>query len=167
MYGPTEQSSLHGGIFHPVQGAASVAPPFTEGVQSMNAGILPGSAGSSQAAPNATTPSFALLAPPSQHDCHLAHNAPCTDPLLGTVQSIRAHLRMHGHKHREKSVVACPWEGCNKELRWMNIPRHIRSVHLGVRVHCVHCGKPFSREKALEAHRASQKCKGSHGAGQL
>ncbi|KIJ67150.1 hypothetical protein HYDPIDRAFT_38559 [Hydnomerulius pinastri MD-312] len=169
MYGPTEQSFPHGGIFHPVQGAASVETPFTEGIQPMNTGILPGPAGSSQAVPNAhtTTPSFTVLGPPSQHVCHLAGDAACTDLLFGTVPSIRTHLRMHGHKHREKSVVPCPWEGCNKELRWMNIPRHIRSVHLGVRVRCVQCGKPFSREKALEAHLASQKCEGNHGAGQM
>ncbi|KAF9234109.1 hypothetical protein BU15DRAFT_66022 [Melanogaster broomeanus] len=38
--------------------------------------------------------------------------------------------------NKERSMVQCPWTGCIDVLRRRNIPRHIRSVHLGVRVQC-------------------------------
>ncbi|KIJ60395.1 hypothetical protein HYDPIDRAFT_117314 [Hydnomerulius pinastri MD-312] len=133
---------------------------LTHGFHPMGLDIVPGPVAASQATSDehVTTPLYTVLAPPSQHVCHLAPGAACADLLLGTVPSIRAHLRNHGHKHKENSVIPCPWAGCNKRLRWMNVPRHVRSVHLGVRVWCGKCGRPFTRERGLEVHLALTNC---------
>ncbi|KAF9223820.1 hypothetical protein BS17DRAFT_781270 [Gyrodon lividus] len=90
--------------------------------------------------------------------CGLAGSAPCTQPLYGTMPSIRRHLRLHGHNHPERLVIQCPWTGCPDRLQWVNVPRHIGSIHLGIRLQCWKCGKLFTRANALERHVASNKC---------
>jgi len=92
--------------------------------------------------------------------CGLAGGLHCTLPLGGSIESIRFHLCMHGHSHPQRQVVQCPWVGCSDTLRWMNIPRHIRSIHLGVRFRCLNCGKAYTRPRGLAMHTASLECYG-------
>ncbi|KAH0832986.1 hypothetical protein J3R83DRAFT_11964, partial [Lanmaoa asiatica] len=76
----------------------------------------------------------------------------CALPLSGSVKSIKSHLRMHGYRHPQRQAVQCPWMGCSNTLRWMNIPRHIQSVHLGIRFECFNCGKRYTRLEGLARH---------------
>ncbi|KAF8837477.1 hypothetical protein BDN67DRAFT_1013838 [Paxillus ammoniavirescens] len=104
------------------------------------------------------TPIFSP-APPAMQAliCGLAGGATCTQPLYNTVTSLREHLHMHGHKHPARSSVQCPWMGCPDRLQWENVPRHIASIHMGIRLQCLRCGKLFTRATALEKHAASDK----------
>ena len=99
-----------------------------------------------------------VLAPPFVSACKIADDMPCNQPLDGTLASIRRHLSMHGHKHQAREMVECPWAGCSDNLRWMNIPRHVRSIHLGVRLVCPTCERSFTRSLGLAKHIASQQC---------
>ncbi|KAF8416132.1 hypothetical protein L210DRAFT_3511939 [Boletus edulis BED1] len=101
-----------------------------------------------------TTGLHAIPAP----TCGLASGLHCTLPLDGSTKSIKLHLRKHGHWHSQRQVVQCPWTGCPAILRWMNIPRHIQSIHLGVRFRCFNCGKAYTRLEGLAVHTASLKC---------
>ncbi|KAF8141172.1 hypothetical protein EV363DRAFT_1150227 [Boletus edulis] len=103
-----------------------------------------------------TTGLHAIPAP----TCGLASGLHCTLPLDGSTKSIKLHLRKHGHWHSQRQVVQCPWTGCPAILRWMNIPRHIQSIHLGVRFRCFNCGKAYTRPEGLAVHTASLKCYG-------
>ncbi|KAI9574321.1 hypothetical protein HD554DRAFT_2034459 [Boletus coccyginus] len=75
--------------------------------------------------------------------CGLAGGLHCTLPLGGSDKSIGDHLRVHGHTHPQRQAAQCPWVGCSDTLQWMNIPRHIRSIHLGVRF-SIHATQRFS-----------------------
>ena len=92
--------------------------------------------------------------------CGLAGGLYCALPLGGSAQSIKTHLRMHGHRHPQRETVQCPWVGCSHTLQWMSIPRHIQSIHLGVRFRCLNCGKPYTRPRGLAVHTASLTCYG-------
>ncbi|KAF8554906.1 hypothetical protein OG21DRAFT_1508298 [Imleria badia] len=94
--------------------------------------------------------------------CGLAGSLPCALPLEGSAQSIRLHLRMHGHRHAQRQVVQCPFMGCSDALQWMSIPRHIKSIHLGVRFRCPNCDKQYTRREGLATHTASLKCYGQY-----
>lgn len=94
------------------------------------------------------------------HTCGLFGGLPCALPLDNSVKSVRLHLRLHGHMHPQRQIVQCSWMGCSDGLRWMNIPRHIQSVHLGIRFKCFNCGKLYTRPEGLERHTISQKCIG-------
>ncbi|KAF8126963.1 hypothetical protein EV363DRAFT_1346753 [Boletus edulis] len=96
--------------------------------------------------------------PASTSSCRILSDRPCTQPLNGSLLSIRNHLSMHGHKHQRNEVVQCPWAGCPDKLQWMNVPRHIRSIHLGVRMVCPNCERSFTRSLGLAKHVASNKC---------
>ncbi|KAN0092917.1 hypothetical protein V8E55_003701 [Tylopilus felleus] len=124
-------SSLSGALGH-------IHPPHAQNTPVHTAEILPG--------------------PASVSTCKIATKIPCTQPLDGTSWSIRWHLYMHGHKHPRREIVQCPWAGCCDKLRWMNIPRHIRSVHLGARMVCPTCERSFTRSLGLTKHIASKKC---------
>ncbi|KAF8554442.1 hypothetical protein OG21DRAFT_1061468 [Imleria badia] len=107
------------------------------------------------------TPAHAMTMhsePASVSSCNIVSDIPCNRPLDGTLQSIRQHLSLHGHKHQGRDMVQCPWAGCSDKLRWMNIPRHIRSIHLGVRMVCPTCERSFTRPLGLAKHVASNKC---------
>ncbi|KAF8843805.1 hypothetical protein BDN67DRAFT_119516 [Paxillus ammoniavirescens] len=106
------------------------------------------------------TPNF-VPAPPAMQalTCRLASGTTCAQPLYGTMASLREHIRMHGHKHPERSIVRCPWMGCQDQLQWENMPRHIGSIHMGIRLQCWRCGKLFTRTKALEKHVVSTRNK--------
>ena len=107
------------------------------------------------------TPAYAITMSPEptpMSSCNIDTNMPCNQPLDGTLLSIRWHLALHGHKHQGKDLVQCPWAGCSDMLRWMNIPRHIRSIHLGVRMVCPTCERSFTRPLGLTKHVASNKC---------
>ncbi|KAG6332247.1 hypothetical protein ID866_6839 [Astraeus odoratus] len=52
-------------------------------------------------------------------------------------------------------MVVCPWQGCTKSLQYMNLPRHIRSAHLGVRFCCERCGKSVTRKEGIARHGAT------------
>lgn len=88
---------------------------------------------------------------PTYHACRLL-GPPCGSLLEGSIQSIRSHLRFHGHRHEESAIILCPWQGCTAQLQYMSIPRHIRSTHLGVRFRCEKCGKTLTREEGLAKH---------------
>lgn len=92
--------------------------------------------------------------------CGLAGGLHCALPLHGSIKSIRQHLRLHGHRHLQRQVVRCPWMGCSDTLLWMNVPRHIQSIHLGVRFRCFNCGKLYTRFEGLARHTTSLKCNG-------
>ena len=102
-------------------------------------------------------PGFPALVAPT---CGLAGGLPCVMPLEGSAMSIKWHLRMHGHKHLQREVVQCPWVGCSDTLQWTNIPRHIKSIHLGVRFWCPNCNRAYTRRNGLVAHTASLNCQG-------
>lgn len=113
----------------------------------------------SQHAPGfqASMTSFSSIPAPT---CGLISGLHCTLPLQGPVSSIKSHLHRHGHRHPQRQIVQCPFEGCSSSMLWMNIPRHIQSIHLGVRFRCPNCDKPYTRSKALAKHTASLKCYG-------
>lgn len=92
--------------------------------------------------------------------CGLAGGLPCALPLDGSVRCTRLHLRLHGHHHPQRQTVHCPWIGCSDTLQWMNVPRHIQSVHLGIRFRCFDCGRAYTRREGLTRHTASLKCRG-------
>ena len=92
--------------------------------------------------------------------CGLTGGLHCALPLDGSVQSIKLHLRRHGHRHAQRQAIECPWMGCSHTLKWMNIPRHIQSIHLGVRFRCFNCSKPYTRPEGLARHTVSLKCYG-------
>ncbi|KAG8213350.1 hypothetical protein J3R82DRAFT_11836 [Butyriboletus roseoflavus] len=95
--------------------------------------------------------------------CGLAGGLYCThwQPLDHSVKAIRMHIRMHGHRHPQRQIVQCPWMGCSHTSQWANIPRHIQSVHLGVRFVCSNCGTRYTRQEGLTRHTASLKCNGA------
>ncbi|KIJ12868.1 hypothetical protein PAXINDRAFT_101072 [Paxillus involutus ATCC 200175] len=106
------------------------------------------------------TPNFSPAPPAIQTlICGLAGEATCPQPLYDTMASLREHLHMHGHKHPGRSSVQCPWMGCQDQLQWENMSRHIGSIHMGIRLQCWRCGKLFTRATALEKHAASDKNK--------
>ena len=92
--------------------------------------------------------------------CGLAGSLRCALPLEGSVTSIKWHLRMHGHRHPQRQPVQCPWVGCSDTLQWINMARHIKSIHLGVRFRCPNCDRLFTRPGGLANHTASLKCYG-------
>ncbi|KAG8216035.1 hypothetical protein J3R82DRAFT_8031 [Butyriboletus roseoflavus] len=94
------------------------------------------------------------------HTCGLAGGLPCALPLDNSTTSVRLHLRLHGHMHPQRQIAQCPWMWCSDILQWKNIPRHIQSVHLGIRFRCFNCGKPYTRSEGLARHTTSQKCIG-------
>ncbi|KAF8548196.1 hypothetical protein OG21DRAFT_790166 [Imleria badia] len=106
----------------------------------------------------AAIPGFPALPAPT---CGLAGGLPCALQLEGSVKSINLHLRRHCHRYPQRHVVQCPFTGCSDTLQWINIPRHIKSIHLGVRFRCPNCDKPYTRPKGLATHIASQKCHGT------
>ena len=97
------------------------------------------------------------LAPPFVSPCKIVGDKPCNQPRDGTPASIRWHLSMHGHNHQGREMVQCLWAGCSDNLRWMNIPRHIRSIHLGVWMVCPTCKRSFTHPLGLAKHIASSK----------
>ena len=92
--------------------------------------------------------------------CGLAGGLHCALLLDGSVKSIKLHLRMHGRRHQQREAVQCPWVGCSRTLQWVNIPRHIQSIHLGVQFRCLNCDKSYTRPTGLAMHTASLKCYG-------
>lgn len=92
--------------------------------------------------------------------CGLSGGLHCTLPLDGSVRCTKLHLRLHGHSHPQRQTVHCPWMGCSDTLQWMNIPRHVQSVHLGIRFICFDCGKAYTRREGLTRHTTSLKCHG-------
>jgi len=60
----------------------------------------------------------------------------CSLPLESTTRSIRSHLRGHGYVHKDRERASCPWKECGREMRWTNVARHIKEVHLGDRRPC-------------------------------
>ncbi|KIN98050.1 hypothetical protein M404DRAFT_1005586 [Pisolithus tinctorius Marx 270] len=86
--------------------------------------------------------------------CHLGPG--CALPLEGTTASISYHLHLHNHVHKQFESVYCPWAGCDDEMLWRNVSRHVKEKHLGVKVQCEKCGKRYTRKESLTAHR--QKC---------
>ena len=96
-----------------------------------------------------------LLPPPpslpgTNYTCQLAPG--CTSPLEATSTSIRRHLRTHGHTYKDRQNARCPWAGCSQAMRWTNVARHIKEIHLGVKVCCKKCRKAYKREETLAAH---------------
>lgn len=88
-------------------------------------------------------------APIVNHICKI--DGGCSFPLEST--SIHSHLRdHHRYLHKDSDRVSCPWQGCSKKMRWVNVPRHIRVIHLGDRLPCRKCGKLYSRKDALDVH---------------
>ena len=92
--------------------------------------------------------------------CGLAGGLYCALPLDGSAKSIKLHLRTHGHKHQQREAVQCPWVGCSRTLQWVNIPRHIQSIHLGVQFRCLNCDKSYTQHTGLAMHTALLRCNG-------
>jgi len=72
--------------------------------------------------------------PPLDHTCKIGVG--CFLPLESTPRSICSHLREHGYVHKDCEHASCPWQECGKEMRWTNVARHIKEVHLGDRRPC-------------------------------
>lgn len=86
------------------------------------------------------------------YTCQIAGNTTCTVPLEGNIRSIRMHLRQHGYRQKECSAIICPWQGCKEVVQYRNLPRHVRSIHLGVKLRCAQCGKGFTRADGMAKH---------------
>ncbi|KAI6035683.1 hypothetical protein EDC04DRAFT_2190120 [Pisolithus marmoratus] len=112
---------------------------------------LPGSLPDNSAAANRFRQTHPAGNPMITYVCLLKPG--CTLPLEGTTTSVYRHLRQHGliHKHRDRA--SCPWPGCPKEMFWGNIARHIVESHLGVKLHCMFCGKEYTRSENLHVHK--------------
>ena len=82
--------------------------------------------------------------------------AGCPLLLECTTAFIRCHLREHGCVHKDRERAGCPWQGCGMEMRWTNVARHIKEIHLDVRLPCWKCGRGFKRKETLEVH--TNKC---------
>lgn len=92
--------------------------------------------------------------------CGLSGGLHCGLPSDGSLTAIKLHLHTHGHRHARRQAVQCPWMGCTDTLKWMNVPRHIQSIHLGVRFACFNCGKLYTRPEGLARHTIALKCYG-------
>ncbi|KAI6094158.1 hypothetical protein F5141DRAFT_416064 [Pisolithus sp. B1] len=137
----TTQSPQLGDLYHVSQGMfmdiSLVLPIYNEGLDNSTA-------------VKAFQPTHSTENPLIMYACPLGSG--CTLPLEGTTASIYRHLRQHGliHKHRDRAP--CPWPGCSREMRWGNVARHVIESHLGVKAHCMFCGKGYARSKSFNAH---------------
>lgn len=89
-----------------------------------------------------------------EHQCQLGPG--CTVSLEDTITSISHDLHLHNHVHKQFEPIYCPWTGCDDEMLWRNVARHVKEKHLAVKVQCEICGKRYTRKESLTAHR--QKC---------
>ncbi|KAF9219552.1 hypothetical protein BS17DRAFT_382794 [Gyrodon lividus] len=83
----------------------------------------------------------------------LCNGSPCRTLLTGETKELRSHLK-HVHQFRAtgKKYHRCLWEGCRRVLQRENIPRHITSCHLRVKVRCITCGVGLSRGDVQYSH---------------
>ncbi|KAG8213514.1 hypothetical protein J3R82DRAFT_10146 [Butyriboletus roseoflavus] len=88
------------------------------------------------------------------HHCQcVTGGSPCNGMVQGTIRSIRDHLnRTHRLRGPGKDMVDCLWVGCERRLQRENIPRHIVTRHLRVKVSCVNCGLRLSRRDVQYSH---------------
>ena len=70
----------------------------------------------------------------------------CEAVLDGNNQALRSHLKQeHQFDGSAKDLISCLWAGCDQSLRRENVPRHIITRHLRVKVSCPPCGMALSR----------------------
>lgn len=88
------------------------------------------------------------------HTCQcVTGGSPCNATLIGSVRSVRDHLNgAHEFRGVGKDTVKCLWARCQKVLQRENIPRHIVTCHLHVKVRCVGCGLSLSRSDVQYSH---------------
>lgn len=93
------------------------------------------------------------------------------DSLCGLwVKADRRSIMRHGQRwHRDarsggdRLAIACPWLGCNRQMRASDIPRHTLSAHFGVTWVCrgTGCSKVFNRHDSFKAHAGKRRCLGA------
>ena len=77
----------------------------------------------------------------------------CRALIKGDRKSVSSHLR-DGHAFTcDGHTVACAWGQCRMSMQRRNIPRHIVTCHLEVKVTCSQCGLALSRSDANKKHR--------------
>jgi hypothetical protein len=88
------------------------------------------------------------------HVCRcVGGESPCRTLLTGNMKELRGHLAYDHHfRTTGKKYHKCLWIGCDKWLQRENIPRHIISSHLRVKVECETCGVELSRSDVRHSH---------------
>ncbi|KAF8836092.1 hypothetical protein BDN67DRAFT_363564 [Paxillus ammoniavirescens] len=88
------------------------------------------------------------------HVCQcVGGESPCRTLLTGNMKDLRGHLAYDHHfRTTGKKYHRCLWIGCDKWLQRENIPRHIISSHLRVKVGCETCGVELSRSDVRHSH---------------
>lgn len=79
----------------------------------------------------------------------------CGTLVAGNRIDVALHLREHHRFVCDGDAAECLWDGCRTRMQRRNIPRHIVSSHLEVRVRCPTCGMLFSRVDASKTHQRS------------
>lgn len=62
-----------------------------------------------------------------EHQCQLGPG--CTVSLEDTITSISHDLHLHNHVHKQFEPIYCPWTGCDDEMLWRNVARHVKEKH--------------------------------------
>lgn len=92
-----------------------------------------------------TTPSNTI------HICRCS--SACNAVLNGSIQAVRGHLKQEHQFHgTAKESIRCLWAECQRILQRENIPRHIITCHLRVKVSCPECGMALSRRDVQYSH---------------
>lgn len=85
----------------------------------------------------------------------------CNAVLNGSIQAVRSHLKEEHQFHgAAKESIRCLWAGCERTLQRENIPRHIITRHLRVKVSCPACGMALSRRDVQYSHAKVCRAKG-------
>jgi len=89
--------------------------------------------------------------PNTTHICRCSST--CNAVLNGSIQAVRIHLKQEHQFHgASKESIQCLWARCKQILQRENIPRHILTRHLRVKVSCRACGAVLSRRDVQYSH---------------
>ncbi|KIK81450.1 hypothetical protein PAXRUDRAFT_832857 [Paxillus rubicundulus Ve08.2h10] len=88
------------------------------------------------------------------HVCQcVGGDSPCCTLLTGNTKELRDHLASDHHfRATGKKYHKCLWMGCVTRLQRENIPRHMISTHLRVKVRCETCNVELSRSDVRHSH---------------
>ncbi|KAI9572364.1 hypothetical protein HD554DRAFT_1676311 [Boletus coccyginus] len=102
----------------------------------------------------AASPVNEISVSPLSNTTHICrYSSTCNAVLDGTIHAVRTHLKQEHQFHgAAKQSIRCLWEGCGRILQRENIPRHIFTCHLRVKVSCRACGMILSRRDVQYSH---------------
>jgi hypothetical protein len=118
--------------------------------------------------PTVSTPNGVSVTTPSNtiHICRCS--SACNAVLNGSIRAVRSHLKQeHQFRGAAKESIRCLWAGCQRILQRENIPRHIITRHLRVKVSCPACGIALSRRDVQYSHARVCRAKGQASSSQL